>query len=183
MRVIAGKYRSRVLDTPKGMDTRPTTDRIKETLFNIINDRLPGASFLDLFAGSGQMGIEAISRGADFACFVDKGREPQDCIRRNIDRLGILGQCEIIGQDAVSAIRTMLKRHFDLVFMDPPYRAEKEGEILEALKDSGLIDAETLIIIEADLHRDFNFVQELGFRIVRIKTYKTNQHIFLQMEG
>ncbi|MFN2925752.1 16S rRNA (guanine(966)-N(2))-methyltransferase RsmD [Lachnospiraceae bacterium YH-ros2228] len=183
MRVIAGKYRSRLLDTPKGMNTRPTTDRIKETLFNILSNRLPGASFLDLFAGSGQMAIEAISRGARYACLVDSSRDAQDCIRKNIERLGIEEETDLIGQDALSAIRTMPKQHFDLVFLDPPYRDEKEGEILSALAESELIDSESLIIIEADLHRDFRFAEELGFTIERIKKYKTNQHVFLSCQS
>lgn len=183
MRVIAGTLRGRKLLTPEGMDTRPTTDRIKETLFNILQDRIPGARFLDLFAGSGQIGIEAVSRGASHAWLVDSGRNACGVIRKNIDHLNLSASCTLIQRDVKDAIRSFPPdQKFDIVFLDPPYREEREGEVLQSLQDKGCLTPESLVIIEASLGRDFSFAEALGFRILRVKNYKTNQHVFLSPE-
>lgn len=120
MRIIAGTARSLPLKAPEGMDTRPTTDRIKETLFNIIQDEVPGAYFLDLFAGSGQMGLEAVSRGARYAVFVDNGKKPAACIEENIRFTKFEHQTKLYPTEVLSALRAMEgKYQFDLIFMDP----------------------------------------------------------------
>ena len=95
MRVIAGDKKGRRLVTPEGLDTRPTSDKVKEALFSIIQFELAGAHFLDLFAGSGQMGIEALSRGAERAVFVDMGRKPAECIRQNLKALELSDRAEV----------------------------------------------------------------------------------------
>ena len=107
MRIIAGTARSLPLKAPDGMDTRPTTDRIKETLFNIIQDEVPGAYFLDLFAGSGQMGLEAVSRGARYAVFVDNGKKPTACIEENIRFTKFEHQTKLYPTEVLSALRAM----------------------------------------------------------------------------
>jgi len=104
MRVIAGTARRLILDTPKGLATRPTTDRIKETLFNIINNELPGANFLDLFAGSGAIGIEALSRGCKSAVFVENNREALACIWENLRRTKLLGAAKIMPMDVAGGL-------------------------------------------------------------------------------
>ncbi len=182
MRVIAGKARRLNLETLPGLETRPTTDRIKETLFNILQADIPGSSFLDLFAGSGAIGIEALSRGAEKAVFVDKNPKACACIRRNLEFTRLSGG-QVLNMDVMQALRSLEGRAvFDCVFMDPPYGKELEKEALQALFRSSLITADTLIIAEASLETDFSYLGSIGYRLVREKTYKTNKHIFVQKE-
>ena len=131
MRVIAGKAKRLQLKTPTGMDTRPTTDRIKETLFNMIQDELYDIYFLDLFSGSGGIGIEALSRGARKAVFVEQNRNASDIIRDNLQYTHLNEQGEVMNCTALSAV-TMLqgKEKFHVVFMDPPYGKGLDKEIL-----------------------------------------------------
>lgn len=184
MRVIAGRARSLQLKTVPGMDTRPTTDRIKETLFNILAPELPDCKFLDLFSGSGGIGIEALSRGADEACFVDSSRVAVKIIRENLIHTKLESRAEILAYDAVSAIRMLEHRHgaFDVIFMDPPYGKELEKEALYALAASPLADTDTLIVIESDLNTTFDYISDLPFAIHRVKEYKTNKHTFCYKE-
>lgn len=182
MRVIAGSARRIQLVTPQGMETRPTTDRIKETLFNILQYELPGCSFLDLFAGSGGIGIEALSRGASEAVFVDNSREAIRCIEMNLQKTRLVDHASVINRDCVSAVRSMNRtgKAFDIIFMDPPYQSGIEREVLSAIRESGLADADTQIIIEAALERELDGSELDGFEIERVKEYKTNKHIFLR---
>lgn len=181
MRIIAGTARSLPLKTISGLDTRPTTDRIKETLFNMLNPEIPGCHFLDLFAGSGQIGLEAVSRGAERAVFVENNKKAALCIEENIRFTRFTENCTLLVKDAVSAIRSLEgKETFDLVFMDPPYGKNLEKEVLKALADSTLINEDSLIVVEAALDTDFSYVEDLGYVITKEKAYKTNQHIFLQ---
>ena len=183
MRVIAGRFRGRNLVTPKGLATRPTTDRIKETIFNILQNHVPGSNFLDLYAGSGQIGIEALSRGAKHVWLVDSSRDAKSAIESNMNTLKIQEECTFLNRDCLSAIASFPSdMTFDLVFMDPPYKDEKEYEILKSLLAKNCLHENSLIVIEADLHRDFSFVKGLGYQIERIKKYKTNQHIFLSLK-
>lgn len=182
MRVIAGTARRLQLVTPRGMETRPTTDRIKETLFNILQNDLCGCRFLDLFAGSGGIGIEALSRGAAEAVFVDNSKEALSCIRENLSKTHLADRAIVLGQDCAGAIHALdaKKKQFDIIFMDPPYQLGAEKEILAALADSELAASDTQIIIEASLDREFGDDELAGFEVVRVKEYKTNKHIFLQ---
>ena len=180
MRVIAGKARRLNLKTIPGNDTRPTTDRIKETLFNILQPEIPGCRFLDLFSGSGAIGIEALSRGADYAVFVEKNPKACACILENLSFTKLSEGGKLLNMDVLQALRSMEgQAAFDCIFMDPPYKNELERQVLEYLKDSSLADEDTLIIVEADLHTDFSYVEELGYELSRSKEYKTNKHIFL----
>ena len=181
MRIIAGTARSLPLKTVEGLDTRPTTDRIKETLFNIIQDEIPGCYFLDLFAGSGQMGLEAVSRGAQYAVFVENNKKAAACVEDNIRFTKFTKETKLYNSDVLSALRAMEgKYRFDIIFMDPPYDKNLEGQALNYLKDSKLVDEDTLIIVEASLDTSFAYVQEMGFEVVKRKKYKTNEHIFLK---
>lgn len=183
MRVIAGKARSIPLVTPKGMDTRPTTDRIKETLFNMIQTEIPGCVFLDLFAGSGGIGIEALSRGASECVFIDQNRNAISCIQENLKKTRLADQSQVLNMDAMMALKHLNgKKSFDCIFIDPPYQSEPEEQILSYLAESSLIHEDTLIIIEAALNREFSFVEDLPFQIVRDKRYKTNRHLFVQLK-
>lgn len=184
MRVIAGSAKRLLLKTVEGMDTRPTTDRIKETLFNMIQNDLYGCTFLDLFAGSGAIGIEALSRGAKEAVFIDNGNRQIACIRENLKTTRLEGKATVLACDVengLSRLKASGKR-FDFVFMDPPYNHEWENKVLDALKDSPLIDEETVLIVEASLETDFSWASPLGYQMVRSKEYKTNKHVFLRRQ-
>ena len=184
MRVIAGKARRIQLKTLEGTDTRPTTDRIKETLFNIIAPGLCDCAFLDLFAGSGAIGIEALSRGAAEAVFVENNPKARNCIKENLARTGLLGQAATMSSDAVGAIRILGgKKQFDYIFMDPPYDRLLEKQVLFNLKDSGLLKNDTVVIVEASKETDFSYLGEMGYTILKEKEYKTNKHIFVVQEG
>lgn len=185
MRVIAGKVRRMTLVAPPGKDVRPTTDRIKETLFNILQSDIIGSSFLDLFSGSGAIGIEALSRGAEYVTMVDNNKEALRCIEYNLDHTHLADEAEVLPMDAVQAIRNLNKRGkvFDIVFMDPPYEKEYEVQALQALAESDIINDDTIIIVETSLKTDTEAYNGYGYYVDRIKRYKTNQHIFLRLSG
>ena len=180
MRIIAGSKRSMPLKTIAGKDTRPTTDRIKETLFNMIQGEVPGAYFLDLFAGSGQIGLEALSRGANFAVFVESQKKAAACIEENIHFTKSDRESLLLKMDVLFALRSLEGKYkFDIIFMDPPYGEKQEEEVLSYLKQSTLLIEDGLVIAEAALNTDFSFAKEFGFRITKEKNYKTNKHVFL----
>ena len=169
------------LKTPDGDDiTRPTQDIIKETLFNIIQGDVPGAVMIDLFAGSGQIGIEALSRGATKVYFIDNGREPIKCITDNVNFTKMQDKAVILKQDAVAGLQSVFEKHVDIVFMDAPYLKGYEKNVLKQLSVMKYVDKDTIIIIEADKKDDFSYTEEVGFEIVRRKEYKGNMHLFLK---
>ena len=175
MRIIAGTARSLPLKTIEGKDTRPTTDKTKETLFNVMQVDVPGAYFLDLFAGSGQIGLEA------YAVFVENSRKAASCIEDNIHFTKFDKVSRLMMTDAVTAVRTLEGKYkFDIVFMDPPYNKELEKEVLITLSDSDILKDDTLIVVEASNDTDFDYLTELGYEIVKEKIYKTNKHVFIK---
>ena len=184
MRIIAGKARRLPLRTLPGRDTRPTTDRIKETLFNMLSPELEDAYFLDLFAGSGQIGLEAVSRGSAYCVFVDNNKKACEVIQDNIDFTKLGSQCKLMNTDCMSALRQLEgKYRFDLIFLDPPYGHDFEPEILGYLAHSSIVKEHALIIIEADEHTDFSYVDTLGYELLKEKIYKTNKHVFLSLKN
>lgn len=178
MRVIAGTARSLPLKTPEGADTRPTTDRLKETLFNMIQPNIPGAVFVDLFSGSGGIGIEALSRGARRAYFVETAGRALECIWKNLSFTKLEDRAIVIKQDVCSALHSIKEDAVDIVFMDPPYDCGHEQNVLAVLRDMRYVTEDTLIIIEASLRTDFTWLSDTGFSTLREKRYKTNKHIF-----
>ncbi|MDE7224565.1 MAG: 16S rRNA (guanine(966)-N(2))-methyltransferase RsmD [Acetatifactor sp.] len=180
MRVIAGTARSLPLKTPQGLDTRPTTDRIKETLFNILQGDIPGCVFVDLFCGSGGIGIEALSRGARKVYFAENAKEPLACLSDNLKFTRFEDRAVILKQDAVAALGGIPEKEVDILFMDPPYGQEHERRVLEALQGMRYVTDQTMIIVEADLDTHMDYAGELGFQVYREKKYKTNQHIFIK---
>jgi 16S rRNA (guanine(966)-N(2))-methyltransferase RsmD len=148
MRIISGAFRGRRLHTPKDNRIRPTIDRVREAVFSMIAGEVPGAKVLDLFAGTGAMGLEALSRGAQFCFFVDNGQEALSLIRENVQLCGAQDRSRVIKGPAASAIRRLEseKELFDLIFMDPPYGKgyiEKTLEIVGAVaRDGALVIAE-----------------------------------------
>ena len=185
MRVIAGTARSLPLKTAEGMETRPTTDRIKETLFNMLNNRLAGCRFLDLFAGSGAIGIEALSRGAAQAVFVENNERALRCIRENL-AFTHLEEYGVVRAGEVLSILSVLEREaagpFDFVFLDPPYKEDWAQPVCMALCGGTLIDEDTQIIVETALHADFSWTKDIGLAIQKEKKYKTNKHVWLRKE-
>lgn len=181
MRVIAGIARSLKLVTVDSMDTRPTTDRIKETLFNVLSPDIPGCSFLDLFSGSGAIGIEALSRGAKSAVFVENGRKALECINQNLDFTKLRNGAQVLSTDAVSSINTLERQEevFDVIFMDPPYGRLLEKEVLVRLSKSNIVSDNTVIVVESDLDTEFEYLDDIGFEIFKTKKYKTNKHTFI----
>ena len=183
MRVIGGSRRSLPLRTVPGLSTRPTTDRIKETLFNILQPDIPGTRFLDLFAGSGAIGIEALSRGADFAVFIEKDARAAACVRENLQFTKFTEQSRLLKCDVLSgltALEAESAEPFDIVFMDPPYGQGDAEAVLQKLSSSPLIREDTLIVIEESIRFDPQSLENLPFTVVRDKKYKTNRHLFLK---
>ena len=184
MRVIAGKARRLPLKTVAGMDTRPTTDRIKETLFNMLQNDLEGCRFLDLFGGSGGIGIEALSRGAGEAVFVESDRKAAACISDNLKFTKLEKDARVLCCDVLTAlIKLESEQPFDLIVMDPPYNKNLEEQVLDYLKDSALANEDTLVIVEASLNTSFAYAEEMGFEVIKRKKYKTTEHVFLKKKS
>lgn len=180
MRVIAGTARSLPLKAPEGLDTRPTTDRIKETLFNMLQSDIPGAVFADLFSGSGAIGIEALSRGAQKAYFIDNSPKAYACIQQNLTFTKTANRAIVLKQDVCSALNNIREKQVDIVFMDPPYGCGHEKSVLALLREMKYITEDTMIIVETSLETDFSYLEEFGFFMEKDKRYKTNRHVFLR---
>jgi len=155
MRVIGGKYRSRRLKSLPGLDLRPTSDRLRETLFNVLTagnpHALTGAAWLDLYAGTGAVGIEALSRGAARVIFVEAEKRGADLIRENLKALSIEGDTEVLCEDTGRALQRLERRgvQYDFCFLDPPYRLRDEyAQTLELLSRSSLLSPQGLVIAE-----------------------------------
>lgn len=181
MRVIAGTARSLPLRTPEGMDTRPTTDRIKETLFNMLQAYVPGSVFVDLFSGSGGIGIEALSRGAAKAYFIENAPKAISCIRQNLTFTKLEDRAIVLRQDVFSGLSGISESAVDVIFMDPPYHCEHEKNVLALLRGMRYVTEDTLIVAEAALDTDFSYLETMGYIIEKEKKYKTNKHMFIRM--
>ena len=179
MRVIAGSARRLKLVTPEGNDTRPTQDRIKETLFNMIQNQVPGSVFLDLFSGSGGIGIEALSRGATRAYFVENAAAPYKCILANLKTTHFEEDATVFKQDVVIALRNIHEKEVDIIFMDPPYHGDLYERTLAQLQTMSYVTENTMIIAESPVDLDFSFAEDYGFEVRREKEYKNNKHVFL----
>ena len=183
MRVIAGTARSLPLKSVEGMDTRPTTDRIKETLFNMIQGGLCDCRFLDLFAGSGGIGIEALSRGAAEAIFVEKAKKACACIRENLQFTRLDSRARLMETDVFSALARLDQGPaFDYIFMDPPYNMDLEKQVLAALSGNSCADRDTVIIVEASKETSFDYLEAYGYEVLKRKEYKTNVHMFVKVK-
>ena len=151
MRVIAGKYRSQPLASPKGREIRPTSDRLRETLFNVIAPRIEGAIFADLFAGTGSVGIEAISRGARQVYFAENAKASLETLRHNLNRLQIRAQGIVEPAGSMPLLRRLLKQeiYLDLIFLDPPYKDRLAYEtVLEFLAERPIFRQDGIVVVE-----------------------------------
>jgi 16S rRNA (guanine966-N2)-methyltransferase len=150
LRIISGERRGRIIKTLGGSSTRPTSDRVKESIFNIIQARLPGSTILDLFSGTGNLGLEAMSRGGEEAVFVEKNPNAIAVLRENCRTLDYMDYIEIMPYDVKKAIKALSAkgRTFDIVFMDPPYDLDLEIPTITALDDYNLVKDDGIIVVE-----------------------------------
>ena len=153
MRVITGKARGIQLKTPEGILTRPTSDRVKEALFSIINFDLPGARVLDLFGGTGQLGIEALSRGAESAVFVDSREEACKLIRENLRRTHLEQQGRIVRSDYLDFL-VRCREHFDIILLDPPYAEIFLENALKQITEIDILGSDGIIVTERPLGKE-----------------------------
>jgi 16S rRNA (guanine966-N2)-methyltransferase len=176
MRVVAGIYRSRILKSLKGLALRPTSDRLRETLFNVLAPNIADARFVDLFAGTGAIGIEALSRGAAEVVFIESHAPAATLIRRNIESLGINTGVTVLAVDVLRGLAMLAARKstgapaFDQIFLDPPYAAAEDySRVLEFLGSADLLAPGGIVI--AEHRRNFDLPEETGalkkFRVLK----------------
>ena len=183
MRVIAGRARSMPLKAPKSLNTRPTTDRIKETLFNIIQGDIQGSVFVDVFSGSGGIGIEALSRGAKFVTFVDKSLDSIKLLKSNLSKLGnfVDGKYYVVNNDTLSFLR-LNNMNFNFVFMDPPYNKELLPKLISKISDFIQLDGTLICEHESELLlpnkiNDLAISRNKRYGTVAVTFYKKVQNV------
>lgn len=183
MRVISGSARGLRLKAPEGLSTRPTTDRIKESLFNIISADLYECRFLDLFSGSGGIAIEALSRGAQKAVLVDADFKSISVIKNNLKASRLENKAEVFNCDVIAAISRLGKRgdKFDIIFMDPPYNKDFVNAALSAIVRSYILAEDGYIIAEQSQEDAVPKID--GLNVFRIKDYKITKMTFLEKEN
>ncbi len=173
MRIIAGKHRGRVLSTFEGKDIRPTPDRVKESLFQILSGKLVGARVLDLFAGSGALGLESLSRGAEEVVFNDISKESAALLKKNLAACGENGQIFRLGYDACLG---SVGGTFDLIFCDPPYRLDLSDDILRRIVGRELLREDGIVVYESE--RDITFPE--SFELADKREYGRVKIFFLK---
>ena len=181
MRIISGKVRGTKLFTLEGLNTRPTLDRVKEPLFSIIQEYLQDAEVLDLFAGSGALGLEAISRGARSAVLCDNSREAINIINKNIEKTRL--NAEVINNDFVKTLKRLNGRQFDIIFLDPPYETNYLEEAINKILELNLLKENGLIIAETDNQEKVEKIKKLDITISDIRKYGRVILIFLNRKG
>ncbi len=179
MRVIAGTARSIPLITPKGDKTRPTIDKHKETLFNCLSGLLYECIFVDLYSGSGGIGIEALSRGAKCAYFIENDKDALTCIRENLKKTRLEEKGIILKRDVKDAIHLNLFPKADIIFLDPPFKTHAEAEVIPLIMKENLLSEDGVIVVECDEEADFSFLEEFGLCIYKEKNYKSCRHVFI----
>jgi 16S rRNA (guanine966-N2)-methyltransferase len=185
MRIVGGRLGGRPLAAPKSQTVRPTSDRLREAVFNILahryGDPVTGARVLDLFAGTGALGIEAISRGAAFALFVDDGAEARALMRHNVEALGLGGVTRIFRRDATRLGAAHPNQPFRLVFLDPPYRKGLAEASLASLRDGGWLLPDALVVVEEAA--DAGFTAPNGYAEIERRRYDDTEFTFLRIDG
>jgi 16S rRNA (guanine966-N2)-methyltransferase len=186
MRIVGGKNRGRRIAAPPGSAVRPTSERAREALFNILAHGRFGAApvcedarVLDVFAGTGAFGLEALSRGARFASFIERDRQARDVLAANIKALGETGRTRLLAADATAPPRA--DGPYDLVFLDPPYRSGLAAPALEALSRAGWLAADALIVVELAARGDFETPD--GFLLLEERRYGAGRLVFLRAVG
>ena len=174
MRIIAGIYRGRRLRTLAGSMTRPTSDRLRETLFNILTPWIDGSRFLDICAGSGAVGIEALSRGASEVTFIEKSRDACAVIEANLNTVGAAGRATIERRSASAALNVLEQesRQFDIAYFDPPYSSEMYHDVLERLGSGTVIARSSIVVVE---HRARNSPHAEYYQLHRFRELKQGE--------
>lgn len=184
MRIIAGTYASRKINAPKGKQTRPTLDKVREAVFSSAGGFFDGGIFLDLYAGSGANGLEALSRGCDKAVFVDVSKAAVSVIRDNIRTLGAEENCRVLPVSDRKALQILQEEGavFDYIYMDPPYEKHHNEEILSFIDENGMLNGGGLIMVESlkedsfpDRYHTFFKKKEAVYGISRITYYKSKE--------
>jgi 16S rRNA (guanine966-N2)-methyltransferase len=183
MRIVGGKAKGLHLATPSGQATRPTSDRVREAIFNILSHGIAGLSIegarvLDLFAGTGALGFEALSRGARYCHFVEDGTEARGLIRTNAEKLNVIGQCKIWRRDAAKLGPCAPLPPFDLVFIDPPYGKGLADKALAALVDGGWLMPQAVVVVEEA--KDNAVSAPAGLLLVDERTYGDTQIVMFR---
>ena len=184
MRIVGGRLGGRALEAPKSQNVRPTSDRLRESLFNILTHRyddvITGARVLDLFAGTGALGLEAMSRGAVFALFIDDGAEARALIRQNVEALGLGGITRIFRRDATRLGAVHPNEPFALVFLDPPYCKGLAEKALASLRDGGWLAPGALVVVEEAA--DARFAAPQDYAEIERRRYDDTEFVFLRKE-
>ena len=180
MRIVGGRWRGRSLVGPKSDAIRPTSDRLRESLFNVLqhgyDDAIEGARVLDLFAGTGAMGLEALSRGAAFALFVDEGSEARSLIRENVEAFGAGGTTRLFRRDATRMGAAAPNAPFSLVFCDPPYGRDLAPKALTSCAEGGWLTPRALVVVEDAQAASLTF--PAGFDEIERREYGESQVVF-----
>lgn len=182
MRIVGGRLRGRALAPPKSQAIRPTTDRLRESLFNILahayGDPVSGARVLDLFAGTGALGLEALSRGAAFALFVDDGAEARALLRQNVEALGVAAASRIFRRDATRLGPAHPLEPFSLAFLDPPYGKGLAEKALAAAREGGWLTDDALVVVEEAVEAGFKPPE--GYEELERRTYDDTEFVVLR---
>ena len=183
MRVISGSARGTTLHSIDDINTRPTLDRVKESLFNIIQNQVEDAVVLDLFAGSGAIGIEFLSRGAEKVYFCDKSPKAVDMIKQNLDKTKLKDKATILNSDYIDCIDKIKNIKFDIIFLDPPYKENFSKQAIKKISESKLLKNEGIIIVETDEpERDIKEIENINidYKIYDLRKYGRASLIFLK---
>jgi 16S rRNA (guanine966-N2)-methyltransferase len=181
MRIISGKARGTKLYTLEGLDTRPTLDRVKESMFNIINSKIPETTVLDLFSGSGAVGLEFASRGAKKVILCDSSKKAIDIINKNIEKTHFQDIVTTYNCDFKEALNKIAKEKIDIIYIDPPYKTDYIKQSIELILKLNCIDENTLIICETDeLSRVVKEISELNIKIIDQRKYGRANLIFIK---
>jgi 16S rRNA (guanine966-N2)-methyltransferase len=182
VRVVGGRLKGRNIAAPASRDIRPTADRLRESVFNILvhayDDPIEGARVLDLFAGTGALGIEAVSRGAAFALFVDNGAEARALLRNNVETLALGGVTKVYRRDATDLGPAHPLEPFSLVFLDPPYGKGLAEKSLASLRDGGWLTPGALVVVEEAKAAEFAAPE--GFEVLERRVYDDTEFVFLR---
>jgi len=173
MRVITGSAKGRKLLTLDGLATRPTTDRVKEAVFDIVQFNIPGKRFLDLFSGSGQMGIEALSRGAERAVMIDKLKKACDIINKNVKACGFVDKTKVQCMDSLSYLMSTTEK-FDVIYIDPPYASDLVEKSLELIMRFDILCPNGIIICESPEDKELPELNEPYFKKKKYRYGKIN---------
>ena len=183
MRIISGTAKGTKLETLEGINTRPTLDRVKEALFNIIQTNIIDANILDLFAGSGALGLESLSRGANKAVFCDKSYEAIKIIKRNIEKTKFEDRSTVINKDYKECINRLVEK-FDIIFIDPPYKQGLVKDAVEKILDKNILSEDGIIIIETDIEKEIlEQLKNVNINVYDLRKYGRVKLLFLNRKG